>query len=29
MYPFERLDITVAMTFIIKCFYFYFNVFNW
>ncbi|KAL9357242.1 hypothetical protein Peur_050495 [Populus x canadensis] len=28
MYPFERLDITVAMTFIIKCFYFYFNVFN-
>ncbi|KAL9362616.1 hypothetical protein Peur_045401 [Populus x canadensis] len=28
MYPFERLDIIVAMTFIIKCFYFYFNVFN-
>jgi hypothetical protein len=28
MYPFERLDITVATTFIIKCFYFYFNVFN-
>jgi len=22
MYPFERLDITVVMTFIIKCFYF-------